>query len=104
MELTVKQIADRFNVDTLAAQKFLDFLRAAKLANVTGTAPKAEGQKGKAPNVWKVPARMSFKFDTGLVELEHHNEDGTRTPETVKHNREDWIAALIGETNEKLAA
>ncbi len=101
MELTVKQLAERFGTDTLAAQKFLDFLRAAKLATITGTAPKAEGQKGKAPNVWKVPARLSFKFDTGLVEMTHDNGDGTTTPEIKKAPTLD---TLLTETNEKLAA
>ncbi len=83
MEITVKQIAERFGTDTLAAQKFLDFLRAAKLASITGTA-KVEGQKGKAPNVWTVPQKLTIKFDTGLVETATPNEDGGVTIELQK--------------------
>lgn len=92
METTVKQIAERFKVDTLAAQKLLDFLRAAGAAQTNGTVPKAEGQKGKAPNVWKLWAnKLTLNFDTGVI-------NGNLPPV------DSALDKLMTETNELLAA
>lgn len=85
MTITVKEIADRFNVNPLAAQKLLDFLREAKLAEVTGTVPKVAGQKGKPANVWSVPANIVLDF-----------APPTAPPVTFD--------TLVNEPNEKLAA
>jgi predicted ArsR family transcriptional regulator len=68
LELTVKQIAARFKIDPLAAQKLLDFLRAVGVAEVSGKAPKPEGQRGKAPYIWLVPDKMLIDFTSGGME------------------------------------
>jgi hypothetical protein len=68
LELTVKQIAEKFGVDALEAQGLLNFLRALKVAEVSGKAPKPEGQRGKAPYVWLVPDKMLIDFASGSME------------------------------------
>lgn len=68
LNLTVKQIAERFKVTALEAQGLLNFLRAANIAEVSGKAPKPEGQRGKAPYIWLVPDKMLIDFASGGME------------------------------------
>ena len=58
MKFTIKEIAAKFNVEPVAAQGLVTFLRAINLAADTGDVQKAPGAKGKGSTIWEIPEKV----------------------------------------------
>ena len=62
MQLTVKDIAQKFRVTPMAAQGLVTFLAAAGKMRKVGVTPREEGAKGKGANIWEVENTVTINF------------------------------------------